>query len=161
MGRNPTKCIDKPYCDKRKEAAKRDDSLNSREGAAEKLGISASTLADYELGITTPSPENILRMSLHYHCPELRNYYCVHECPIGDYDATPVDILDLDRIVIKLMHTLCGVGEMKQQLLDITEDGIVDEVEKVAMLKIYRNLDKMIADAQNLKCWIDKNLKEV
>lgn len=51
MGTNPTKAADNIYCRCRKEAAKYNDKLNSRDGAAELLGISASTLADYELGI--------------------------------------------------------------------------------------------------------------
>lgn len=34
----------------RKEAAKYNDKLNSRESAAEMLGVSVSSLADYELG---------------------------------------------------------------------------------------------------------------
>ena len=50
MGTNPTKAADNIYCRCRKEAAKYNDKLNSRDGAAELLGISASTLADYELG---------------------------------------------------------------------------------------------------------------
>lgn len=56
MGTNPTKAADNIYCRCRKEAAKYNDKLNSRDGAAELLGISASTLADYELGITKIIP---------------------------------------------------------------------------------------------------------
>lgn len=52
MGTNPTKAADNIYCRCRKEAAKYNDKLNSRDGAAELLGISASTLADYELGMS-------------------------------------------------------------------------------------------------------------
>lgn len=49
MGTNPTKAADNVYCRYRKAAAMYNDKLNSREGAAELLGISQSTLADYEL----------------------------------------------------------------------------------------------------------------
>lgn len=77
MGTNPTKAADNIYCKCRKEAAKYNDKLNSREGAAELLGISASTLADYELGITKIIPADaILRMADLYNAPELRNHYC-------------------------------------------------------------------------------------
>ncbi len=40
----------------RKEAAKYNDKLNSRESAAEMLGVSVSSLADYELGNTKVVP---------------------------------------------------------------------------------------------------------
>lgn len=77
MGTNPTKAADNIYCRCRKEAAKYNDKLNSRDGAAELLGISASTLADYELGITKIIPADaILRMADLYNAPELRNHYC-------------------------------------------------------------------------------------
>ena len=82
MGTNPTKAADNIYCKCRKEAAKYNDKLNSREGAAELLGISASTLADYELGITKIIPADaILRMADLYNAPELRNHYCKYSCP--------------------------------------------------------------------------------
>lgn len=44
------------YFRARKEAAKYNERLSSREGAAELLGVSASTLADYELGNTKAVP---------------------------------------------------------------------------------------------------------
>ena len=40
------------YFASRKNAAKYNDKLNSREAAAEMLGFSPSTLANYELGVT-------------------------------------------------------------------------------------------------------------
>jgi hypothetical protein len=40
MGTSPTKAVDNIYCKCRKEAAKYNDKLNSREGVAEMLGIS-------------------------------------------------------------------------------------------------------------------------
>lgn len=57
MGTNPTKAADNIYCKCRKEAAKYNDRLHSREGAAELLGYSPSSLAGWELGTDRPSPE--------------------------------------------------------------------------------------------------------
>lgn len=101
MGTNPTKAADNIYCKCRKEAAKYNDKLNSREGAAELLGISASTLADYELGITKIIPADaILRMADLYNAPELRNHYCkyiqLHGVFTGSiiYMAAAVDLLN-------------------------------------------------------------------
>ena len=81
MGTNPTKAADNIYCKCRNEAAKYNDKLNSSEGAAELLGISASTLADSELGITKIIPADaIWRMADLYNAPELRNHYCKYSC---------------------------------------------------------------------------------
>ena len=49
MGREATKAIGNPWYEARMEAAKWDDRLLSREGAAELLGMSVSAVADAEL----------------------------------------------------------------------------------------------------------------
>lgn len=51
MGNGGTKENQNVYFRARKQAAMYNERLSSREGAAEMLGISPSTLADYELGI--------------------------------------------------------------------------------------------------------------
>lgn len=56
MGTRPTKAASNIYCRSRLEAAKVNDRLNSRAGAAELLGVSESSLADYELGNTKVVP---------------------------------------------------------------------------------------------------------
>lgn len=52
MGSNPTNAKENIYFQCRKCAAAYNDKLNSREGAAELLGVSVSSLADYELDMT-------------------------------------------------------------------------------------------------------------
>lgn len=56
MGTDCTKTNDNIYFRCRKEAAKYNDKLNSRESAADLLGVSVSSLADYELGNTKVVP---------------------------------------------------------------------------------------------------------
>ena len=50
------------YFECRKRAAIHNERLNSRAGAAEILGISESTLAHYELGITKNIPVDVVVM---------------------------------------------------------------------------------------------------
>ena len=50
MGSGCTKGSENVYFRCRKKAAMHDERLSSREGAAELLGVSPSTVADYELG---------------------------------------------------------------------------------------------------------------
>ena len=52
MGRDARKAFENPCFKCRKEAAKHDERLYSREGAADLLGVSVSSLAEYETGIT-------------------------------------------------------------------------------------------------------------
>ena len=118
MGTNPTKAADNIYCKCRKEAAKYNDKLNSREGAAELLGISASTLADYELGITKIIPADaILRMADLYNAPELRNHYCKYSCPLGqDVVADGVISEDEKPILQDILSNLDELTAVSQNL---------------------------------------------
>ena len=47
---------------------------------------------------------------------------------------------------------------LKELLLDITEDGVIDESEKADMRKILETLEELESVAQNLKVWVKKNL---
>lgn len=157
MGTNPTKAADNIYCRCRKEAAKYNDRLHSREGAAESLGYSASSLAGWELGTDRPSPEAVMMMSDLYHAPELRNHYCRNECPLGG-DTPELSICELDRITVKAMASLRKISHVREQLLDITEDGNITEDEKPALKDIIKTLDELSSIAQSLKAWTEKNL---
>lgn len=158
MGRRPTKAADNPFCKARLEAARYNDRLFSKDGAAELLGISVSTLSDYELGITkVVPPDMVLKMADLYNAPELRNYYCRELCPLGG-DMPVLELEDLDRISIKAFAVFRKLNEAKDLLLDITEDGVIDESEKPQLEKILGTLDELEHVAQSLKVWVKKNL---
>ena len=159
MGYYPTKAADNIYCRCRKEAAKFNDSLNSREGAAEQQNVSVSTLSDYELGITKSVPvDAVVRMADLYNAPELRNYYCTHDCPIGRTDVPPVHLEELDRLVIELQGFLKSAGEDRENLLDIAADGKIDNAERPRLERILSDLDAISKGANSLKLWVQKNL---
>ena len=85
MGKGYKKTNENVYFKARKEAAKCNEKLYSREGASELLGLSVSTLADYELGTTKVVPvDKVMLMADLYNCPELKAGYYKHECPIGN-----------------------------------------------------------------------------
>jgi transcriptional regulator with XRE-family HTH domain len=138
-------------------ASKYNDLLSSREGAAEMLSIDRGRLYKIEKGCATPYSEEIHLMADLYNAPELENYFCTNMCPLGG-DMPKADMADLDRISIKALSTFRKIGETKDLLLDITEDGVIDEAEKADMQKILENLDELEQVAQSLKLWVKKNL---
>ena len=80
MGRDAAKACENQCFRCRKEAAKYNKKLDSREGAAEMLGISVSSLADYELGNTKVIPvDKVVLMADIYNSPELMAWYCSSE----------------------------------------------------------------------------------
>lgn len=158
MGTKPTKAINNVFCVARLEAAKYNEKLKSRDGAAELLGYaSASTISDWELGISIPTPEAVLKMSDLYNAPELVNSYCRNMCPLG-YDVPEVKLADLDRISVKALASFRKITQTKENLLDIVEDGQITDDEKPRLAEIMENLDELNEVTQSLKCWVEKNL---
>ncbi len=160
MGRRPTKAADNPFCKARLAAAQYNEKLFSKEGAAELLGVSVSTLSDYELGLTKIiPPDMIVKMSCLYNAPELENYYCTEMCPLG-CEMPKVNVDDLDRIAIKALASFRKINETKELLLDITEDGVISDDEKEDLNKVLKNLEELECVTQNLKIWIKKNIND-
>lgn len=139
------------------EAAKHNDALSSREGAADIMSIDRGRLYRIESGIANPYPEEIHLMADLYNAPELENYYCTNICPLGR-EMPKADLTDLDRISIRALSTFRKIGETKELLLDITEDGVISENEKGDLNKILENLEELEQIAQSLKLWVKKNL---
>lgn len=164
MGRGSTKGNENVYFVARKRAAMYNERLYSREGAAELLGISVSTLADYELGNTKVVPvDKVVLMADLYNAPELKTGYCKHECPICSYLPVATEAKGLERITLRLMKRLdCDeLNRIKKELVDITEDGIIDETEKPELKKILAFLDEVAESISELKIVGEKYLKKV
>ena len=138
-------------------AATHNEQLSSREGAADIMSIDRGRLYRIESGITNPYPEEIRLMADLYNAPELENYYCREMCPLGT-DIPKAEISNLDRISIMALASFRKLESTKEMLLDITEDGVIDEWEIPAMEKILENLDELERVAQSLKIWVKKNL---
>lgn len=154
MGRGSTKGNENVYFVARKRAAMYNERLYSREGAAELLGISVSTLADYELGNTKVVPvDKVVLMADLYNAPELKTGYCKHECPICSYLPVATEVKGLEGITLRLMKRLdCDeLNRIKKELVDITEDGIIDETEKPELKKILAFLDEVAESISELK----------
>lgn len=139
------------------EAATHNEQLSSREGAADIMSIDRGRLYRIESGIANPYPEEIHLMADLYNAPELKNYFCKSICPLGE-DIPKAEVADLDRITVRTLSAIRKLGETKELLLDITEDGVIDETEKDDMEKVLRNLEELEQIAQNMKLWIKKNL---
>lgn len=160
MGCNPTKAATNMYCKCRMAAAKYNDKLRSREGAAELLGLSPSTLADYELGNTKVVPvDKVNLMADLYNAPELKYWYCSNICPLGE-DMPKVELAELDRLTVRTLAMLRNISAVKDDLLDITADGVISDDEKPKLDNIIKTLKEVQTVAQSLTLWAEKNIKE-
>lgn len=162
MGKDSTKGNDNVYFRARKEAATYNERLFSREGAAELLGISVSTLADYELGNTKVVPvDKVVLMADLYNCPELKYGYCKNECPIGKQMPLATEAKGIEGIALRMIQKFDpeGLNEMKNSLVDIAADGIISDDEKPKLEAILRKLDDMAVVINEMKLVGEKALK--
>ncbi len=154
MGREATKASGNLWYEARKKAAEYDDRLCSREGAAERLGMSVSAVADAELGLSKCMPvDKAVLMADLYRAPHLLNHYCLHECPIGCRHSLSDEVLGIDRVTVKLLKALKidKLGEVKDTLLDIAADGKITDDEKPALKEVLDYLDGLAKTVSELK----------
>lgn len=138
-------------------ASTHNEQLSSREGAADIMSIDRGRLYRIESGVTNPYPEEIHLMADLYNAPELENYYCRTMCPLG-CEIPKAELADLDRITVRTLSVFRKIGETKELLLDITEDGVIEESEKADLEKVLKNLEEVEQIAESMKLWIKKNL---
>lgn len=159
MAKKATKAADNIFYKARMEAAACNDNLNSREGAAEQLGIDRTRLARIELGSLNPYPEEALLMSDAYNTPELNNYFCSRMCPLGQQTVPAAELLHLDRITIRILTALGNTEFIQKTILEIVKDGIVSEDEQPQVQQILKALENISKAAMEMKLWVEKNLR--
>lgn len=131
----------------------------TREAAAEVLQfITADRLVKIENDSSAPHPEEILAMADGYKNPSLCNYYCSHECPIGQEYVPEVKSKALAQITLEMLATINTLGKEKERLIEITLDGKITDDEMPDFLSIKKNLDDMALAIDSLKLWIEHSI---
>ena len=159
MGTDCTKSNDNIYFRCRKEAAKYNDKLNSRESAADLLGVSVSSLADYELGNTKVVPvDKVVLMADLYNAPQLLNSYCASECPIGCRREMATELQTLERTTLSLLDLFSQdkLDRMMTALTRIAADGKVEENERKKMDEVVCYLNEIRVRIEELTLYDDK-----
>lgn len=130
----------------------------TREAASEKLdGMSVDRIAKIEAG-KMPYPEDIVAMSKGYKMPELCNYYCAHECPIGRTYVPEIKIKDLSQIVLEMLAALNSMNKNQERLIEIANDGVIDNKEIEDFVHIQEELEKISITVETLQLWVEKKL---
>ncbi len=159
MAKKATKAADNIFYKARIAAATCNDSLNSREGAAEQLGIDRTRLARIELGSLSPYPEEVLLMSDAYNAPELNNYFCSKMCPLGCQTVPTAELLQLDRLTIKILSALGNAEFIQKTIIEVVKDGTVTEDEQPQIGRILKALENISKAAIEMKLWVEKNIR--
>lgn len=131
----------------------------TREAAAGRMDfISSDRIEKIENEKSYPHPDEILTMADCYKNPSLCNYYCSHECPIGQEYVPEVAAKDLSVITLEMLSTLNTLSREKDRMIDIAADGKVTEDELSDFLRIKDNLENMSLAIEALKLWVEKTI---
>ena len=126
----------------------------TRDAAAEALGfISADRIEKIENEKTMPHPDEILAMAECYKKPTLCNYYCSHECPIGQEHVPEIKMKDLSQITLEVLATLNTLEKEKNRFIEITVDGIISADELNDFKRINDHLTQISNTVSSLQLW--------
>jgi transcriptional regulator with XRE-family HTH domain len=133
----------------------------TREKASELIGfISPAKLEKIENGKVSVQPEDVIAMAQCYKAPELCNYYCSQECPIGQQYVPEIKVKDLAQIAIETLNSLNRMNKEKDRLLEIVEDGQVTPDEYKDFFEIKKTLEKIALSVDTLQLWVDKSIAD-
>ncbi len=133
----------------------------TREAAAERLKfISADRIEKIESGKSLPHPDEILAMADCYKNPALCNYYCSHECPIGQEHVPEIKMKELSQITLEMLASLNALEKEKNRLIEITVDGSIAADEMKDFEKIQNQLSQIAMAIDSLQLWVQKAMAE-
>ena len=133
----------------------------TRESSADLLdSISADRIERIENERIIPAPEDVIRMSECYKAPELCNYYCSHQCPIGEKYVPEVELGELPNIILETVASLNSMYPLTNRLIEISRDGRISDDEIPDFARIQRNLEQVSLAVDALHLWVERTISE-
>ena len=131
----------------------------TREQASELMvTMSPERIEKIENERSMPHPDEVLLMSDQYKQPDLCNYYCANQCPIGAQYVPEIKIKDLSQIVLETIASLNAMQKKKDRLMEITVDGQITDDELADFVHIQQELEKISVAVETLQLWCERML---
>ena len=131
----------------------------TREEASELLvTVSPERIEKIENERTLPYPDEVLVMADKYKQPNLCNFYCANQCPIGQQYVPEVKIKDLSQIVLEMLASLNSMQKKKDRLIEITVDGEISGDELADFIYIQEELERISIAVETLQLWSERML---
>lgn len=131
----------------------------TREKAGELLEtIAPERIEKIESEKSLPHPDEVLIMADKYKMPNLCNYYCANQCPIGQQYVPEIKIKDLSQIILEMLASLNSMHKKQERLIEITADGKIDREELEDFIYIQEELERISITVETLQLWSEKML---
>jgi len=137
----------------------REDLRLTREAASELLQtMSPERIEKIENERSLPHPDEVLSMADGYKKPDLCNYYCANQCPIGQQYVPEVTIKDLSQIILEMLASLNSMNKRRERLIEITVDGQISGDELEDFVHIQEELERISIAVETLQLWSERML---
>ena len=108
----------------------------SQEALAEKVNVSRQAISKWELGLTLPDTDKIVALSKVFDVSIA--YLLKDEIKVNKDES-------LDRLVLKFLGSAQDMDDISKELVDIMQDGVVDDMERKRVNEIVKTLDDISA----------------
>lgn len=134
----------------------REDCALTREAASEQLVfLSPERIEKIESGKSGAHPDEVLAMEKCYHNPELCNWYCTHECPIGAKYVPEAELKSLAQVTVETLAAINALDAEQKNLLAIAVDNRVNGFEREEFDRIYDKLTVLDRSLQSMRIWLE------
>lgn len=123
----------------------------TQERAAELIGCSVRSIAAFETGERIPYDDVVVRMTEYYNAPFLGVQHLRQNTEIARQILPEVAPTNLPQAILHLQKEVNDFLKLRDEMIDITEDGVIDETEKPRWEAIEKALDDVCAAILALK----------
>lgn len=94
--------------------------------------------------------------------PGAKANYCKNECPLGRDLTLATEVSPIERVTLNILSGLSTgkIEQIKQQLIDIAADGVIDSSEAPQMRGIVDYLGRLSKSVAELQLLCEKQLKD-
>lgn len=118
----------------------------SQEAMAEKLAVSRQAVSKWESGVTLPETEKLIMISNMFGVS--LDYLLKDQSREKTHDRTSES---LDRVILRFLGSAQDIEEISKTLIDVMQDGIIDEEERIKLDAIIVTLDEIAKNIEDIK----------
>ncbi|NFO31090.1 helix-turn-helix domain-containing protein [Clostridium botulinum] len=123
----------------------------TQERACELLDVSVDSVRAYEGGKRVPPDRVVIKMIEIYNAQYLAYQHLKTSAEVGQKYLPNIEIKELPLAMLRLQKEVSDFIKLKDEMIEITCDGIIDAEEKPRWDKIMKELDDVVEAIMALK----------
>lgn len=124
----------------------------SQEALADKLMVSRQAVSKWESGVTLPETDKLVIISNMFGVS--LDYLLKEDTPVRSASKSTEN---LDRVILRFLGSAQDIDEISKLLIDIIQDGVIDEDEQEKLNSIMMTLDEITRNIQDIKSKMAEN----